>query len=59
MPTVFLKYNIHGVRVPQFKLDYIHVTTHTSHKYWLGCFVNFILCGGETNSLNFKSGIIA
>ena len=29
--TIFLKFAINGVRVPQFKLYYIRNTTHTSH----------------------------
>ena len=32
MPTIFLKDNINGVRVPQFQLAYICNTTHPSHK---------------------------
>ena len=32
MSNIFLKYNIGGVRVPQFKLAYIINTTYPSHK---------------------------
>ena len=30
--TRFLKYNIYGVHVPQFKLDYIHDKNHHPHR---------------------------
>ena len=33
MSTRLLKDNIDGVCVPQFQLDYIHNSTHPSHKY--------------------------
>ena len=32
MSTRILKDNIDWVRVPQFQLDFVHNTTHTSHK---------------------------
>ena len=32
MSTIFLRYKIDGVRVPQFQLAYINDTTHPSHK---------------------------
>ena len=36
IPTIFLIYKINGVRVPQFQLDYIRNTTHSSHKRLVG-----------------------
>ena len=56
MSTGFLKGKINGVRVPQFQFDYIYNTTHPSHKNWLSCVVNYIICGGEINIWNFHSG---
>ena len=32
MSTIFLKYGINGVRVPQFQIACIRGTTHPSHK---------------------------
>ena len=32
MSTIFVKFDIDGVHVPQFKLSYIHNTTHPSRK---------------------------
>ena len=56
MSTRFLKGNMNGVRVLQFQIDYICNTTHPSHKIWLSCVVNYIICGGEINKWNFNSG---
>ena len=54
MSTISSKDKIHGVRVPKFKLAYICVTTHPSHKKWLKFVVNYIICGGEINISQIK-----
>ena len=57
MLTIFLKYSIDGVRVPQFKLAYICNITHPSHIFLIFV-VNYIICGGEINIWNYSIWMI-
>ena len=38
MSTILLKYNINGVCVTQFQIDYIRNTTHPSHNNFVKLF---------------------
>ena len=59
MSTRFLKYNINGVSVPQFQLDYIYNKTNPSYKNWFSFVVKYIICGGKIKSWNYRSERIA
>ena len=59
IPTKLLEENINGVRFPQFQHAYIHYKNHPSHKICFSCVVNYIICGGEINIWNYRSGSIS
>ena len=59
LSNIFLKYNIDGACVPQFKTSYICNTTNILHENCLSCVVMCNICGGGNKNWNSKSGSIS